>query len=96
MSRKKRNHTAAFKSKVALAAIRERQTQGQITSEYEVHSTQVRRWRDQALEAIQDCFSKKREREQEDQSSLIEQLYTEIGKAQTELNWLKKKSGLND
>ena len=53
MSRKKRNHTAAFKAKVALAAMRERQTQGQITSEYEIHSTQVRRWRDQALQAVQ-------------------------------------------
>lgn len=96
MSKNKRNHTAAFKAKVALATIKEKLTQNQITSEYEVHSTQIKRWRDQALEAITDCFSKKREREQVDQSELVENLYTEIGRIQTQLNWLKKKCSIDD
>ncbi len=62
MARKKGNHTASFKAKVALAALKEKQTHNQITSQYEVHATQIKRWRDQAIDAIKDCFTKKRER----------------------------------
>lgn len=91
MAKNKKNHSTTVKSKVALAAIQETLSINQITSEYGVHATQIKNWREQALEAIKDCFSKKREREKAAQNELIEKLYTEIGQLQTQLNWLKKK-----
>jgi len=96
MSRKKRNHGTAFKAKVALAALQEKLTMAQLTSKYEVHSTQIRNWKALALEGIQDCFSKKQERDKADQESLVSGLYEQIGRLQTELNWLKKKGGIDD
>ena len=96
MSNSKRKHTASFKAKVATAAIKEELTQAQLTSEYEVHLTQIRRWKQQAQEAIKSCFTKKKERDKQDNEVLLNSLYEQIGRLQTELNWLKKKSGIDD
>ncbi|MBU2545523.1 MAG: transposase, partial [Gammaproteobacteria bacterium] len=49
MSMKKRVFTAEFKSRVALEAIKGDLTINEITSKYGVHSTQVARWKQQAL-----------------------------------------------
>lgn len=96
ISKKRRSHSAVFKTKVALAAIKEELTQAQITSHFKVHMTQLRNWKQQALESIRSGFSKKYERDKEDQEALIIALYEQVGRLQTELNWLKKKSGLDD
>ena len=96
MPKSKRRHGAAFKAKVAVAAIKEELTQAQLTSQFEVHTTQVRSWKRQALDAIEGCFTKKLERDKQDSEELITHLYEQIGRLQTELNWLKKKSGIDD
>ena len=96
MSKKKRQHGTAFKAKVALAALKEELTMAQLTSKYEIHSTQVRNWKALALEAIKSCFSKKQERDKAEEESLVSELYEQIGRLQTELNWLKKKGGIGD
>ena len=82
MTNRKRLHSAAFKKQVAIAAIKEDLTQAQITSHYEVHITQVRRWKEQALVAIEGGFSKKLERDQKDQSDIVADLYEQIGRLQ--------------
>ncbi len=61
MSKKRRDHGSAFKTKVAIAAIKEELTQAQLTSHFSIHTTQLRNWKSQALESIQDGFSKKRD-----------------------------------
>ena len=96
MPRKKRNHTANLKSEVALAALKAELTQAQITSKYSVHATQIGKWKAAALEAIKDCFSKKRERTEAETDVLVSSLYEQIGRLQTELNWLKKKCRIDD
>ena len=94
MKGKKRHHTPSFKAKVALEAIRENKTQAQITSQYEVHTTQVRRWKQDALSAVESAFSQRQERQAKDDAHLQTSLYEQIGKLQMELQFLKKKSGL--
>jgi len=94
MKGKKRQHSATFKAKVALEAIRENKTQAEITSHYEVHTTQVRRWKADALAAIESAFTQRREREEKAVDELTTSLYEQIGKLQMELQFLKKKSGL--
>ena len=54
--RPRRNHTAAFKSKVALAAIRGEQTLGELAQQHDVHSNQIKQWRDQLLEGAAGVF----------------------------------------
>ena len=50
--RPRRNHSAAFKAKVALAAVRGDKTVAEIAQQYEVHTTQVADWRRQLLARI--------------------------------------------
>jgi transposase-like protein len=54
--RPRRNHSAAFKAKVALAAVKGDKTVAEIAQQYEVHPTQVVDWRRQLLERAADVF----------------------------------------
>lgn len=56
--RPRRNHTSAFKSKVALAAIRGEQTLSELGQQYDVHPNQIKQWRDHLLEGASDVFEK--------------------------------------
>lgn len=88
----RKNYPKEFKARVALEAIREQKTIAEISSEYEVHSSVVTRWKKDALDNMASAFSKKNEREPSDKE-LIESLYKQIGQSQVEINWLKKKLG---
>jgi len=95
MKGKRRNHSAQFKVKVALAAIKGDQTVAELASKYEVHTTQITQWKKQVLDSLPEVFSQKRVRQQQDQEDLTAQLYQQIGQLKVELDWLKKKSGLD-
>jgi len=41
MKRTRRNHTAAFKAKVALAAIKGEKTLAELVTQYDVHTNQI-------------------------------------------------------
>lgn len=89
---KKRNYfTASKKSQIAIVAVEGKLTQAQITSEYGVHATQVKSWKQTALKAIDDIFSGANEKENKAQEQLVDDLYQEIGRLQAQLSWLKKK-----
>ena len=54
--RPRRNHTAAFKSKVALAAVRGEQTLVELSQQFDVHANQIKQWRDQLIQGASDVF----------------------------------------
>ena len=54
--RPRRNHSAAFKAKVALTAVRGEQTIGEIAQKHDVHPNQVSEWRKQLLERAGEVF----------------------------------------
>lgn len=56
MRKPKRNHSAAFKARVALEAIRGEKTVAQIAGHHEVHPNQVTTWKSQALEGLVGIF----------------------------------------
>ncbi len=59
MARRPRcNHTPAFKSKVALAAVRGEQTLSELAQHFDVHPNQIKQWRDQLLEGAVDVFGR--------------------------------------
>jgi transposase-like protein len=96
MKNKRRNHGAAFKAKVALAATKGDKTVSELAGEYGVHPTQIAKWKNQLLESLPEIFSRRRQDEHQDQEELTSQLYQQIGRLKVELDWLKKKSGLDD
>ena len=95
MKSKRRNHTAQFKAKVAFAALKGDQTLAELASKYEVHATQITKWKKQLLESATELFSRPRQRDQQHSDELTDQLYQQIGQLKVELDWLKKKSGLD-
>ncbi|SDA99867.1 transposase, partial [Mesorhizobium qingshengii] len=57
MSRRpRRNHSPAFKAKVALAAIKGEKTLAELAQQYDVHANQITDWRKQLLEGASNVF----------------------------------------
>jgi len=54
--RTRRNHTAAFKAKVALAAIKGEKTLSELAQQFDVHANQITTWRAQLLEGAAGVF----------------------------------------
>ena len=82
-------YSAEFKAKVALEALREDKT-AKIASKYQVHPTQVRKWKRMVLDSLPLLF--KENNQQKEKDRLIEELYREIGKLKVELDWILKKT----
>jgi putative transposase len=54
--RPRRNHTAAFKAKVALAAIKGEKTLSELAEQFDVHANQITQWKGQLLEGATGVF----------------------------------------
>ena len=54
--RPRRNHTSAFKAKVALAAIKGDRTLAQLAEQFDVHPNQITSWKAQLEEGAADVF----------------------------------------
>ena len=92
MGKKRRVFGAAFKAKVALAAIRGDKTTAQLASKFAVHTSQVTAWKKQLLGQAAELFEDGRQKRGKDQTSSEEELYEQIGRLKMEVEWLKKKS----
>jgi transposase-like protein len=94
MARTRKVHTAAFKAKVALAAVKELETVSQLASMHGVHPTQIHQWKRQLLAGAEGVFSNgpgpNRSRVEEER--VAAELYEQIGRLKMELEWFKKKA----
>ena len=54
--RTRRNHTPAFKAKVALAAVKGEQTLAELAQQFDIHVNQITQWRSQLLEGAAGVF----------------------------------------
>lgn len=95
MIKMRTKHSPELKAKVALAAIRGELTTNEIASQFEVHGNQVSKWKKQTLDELVEIFSDKRERHDRGREELVDELYKQIGQLKVELDWLKKKIGIN-
>ena len=56
MKRTRRNHGAAFKAQVALAAVKGDKTLAELAEHFGVHPTQITEWKRHLLERVADVF----------------------------------------
>ena len=89
----RKQYTAAFKAKVVQELLKEEKTLAQIASEYEVHPTQLKNWREIALDGLSSLFERQDSTValQAAHEQQLTDLYAEIGKLTTQVSWLKKK-----
>ena len=77
--------------------LKEERTVTQISSEYGIHTSQLYKWKNQALEGVPNLFEEDLKTEKAlkaKHEKQLKDLYAEIGRLTTQLNWLKKKSGI--
>lgn len=65
MRRPRRNHTAAFKAKVAMAALKGDKTLVELAQQYDVHANQITQWKTQLQERAKSMFETATERAQQ-------------------------------
>ena len=95
--RPRRNHTPAFKAKVALAAVRGEKTLAELAQQFDIHPNQISAWKTAALNGLPTLFEResKVQAEHAAHQQQLEELYAQIGRLTTQVGWLKKKSGLD-
>jgi putative transposase len=93
MAQRKR-HTAEFKAKMALEALREQMTINEQAGKNGVHPVQISQWKKHALDNFASLFLTSKSRSAKEDEALKDELFREIGQLKVELDWLKKKSGL--
>ena len=88
-----KSYTATFKAQVVLELLKETKTIGQLTSEYGLHASALRDWKQAALKSLPDVFERRDSLTdvKATYERQLEDLYAEIGRLTTQVNFLKKK-----
>ena len=95
MGKTRTPHSATFKAKVALEALKEDKTLAELSQTYKLQSTQISAWKALLKEGAASVFDKQSLlKERQEQSEREQELYARIGQLQMELEWVKKKLGL--
>ncbi len=92
MKRPRRNHTAVFKAKVALAALRGDKTLAELAQQYDLHPNQIVQWKTQLQERATDLFMTAADRKATSGPS-VKELHAKIGQLVVERDFLRRASG---
>lgn len=91
MKKQRRKHTAEFKARVALEAIRGVKTISEIAAEFEIHPVMVGNWKKEMLENLPSLFEQKNAKKEKDQEQETEHLHRKVGQLTMEVEFLEKK-----
>ena len=92
MAGKRKVHTAAFKARVALAALKGDRTVNELVGQFEVHPTLIHAWKKQLLAGAEEVFASPAKAASADADARQAELFEQIGRLKVELDWVKKKS----
>ena len=81
----RRKHSAAFKAKVALAAIAGDKTLAELAQQFEIHPNQITTWKRQLSESAVDIFDKSPAKSEVD----LKALHAKIGQLTLENDFLE-------
>ena len=87
----RRNHSPAFKAKVALAALKGEATLAELAERFDVHPNQITQWKSQLLSGAEEVFSSGSPPRQEGPS--LKELHAKIGQQALEIDFLASALG---
>lgn len=85
--RPRRNHSPAFKAKVALAALKGDRTMSELATQFDVHPNQIKQWKDQLQEGISGVFDEGARARKEPEID-VRSLHAKIGQLTLENDFL--------
>jgi len=91
--RARRNHTPAFKAKVALAALKNDRTIAQLAEQFDVHPNQISSWKEQLLAGAPDVFERGGGVKSSDPEVHLKALHAKIGELVLENDFLERALG---
>ena len=86
--RPRRNHSPAFKAKVALAAIKGEKTLAELAQHFDVHANQINGWKQQLLEAATGVFGAPSAASPAEPNVDVKTLHAKIGELALENDFL--------
>jgi transposase len=89
MSKKRRNHSPEFKSKVAVAAIKGEQTLSELSQQYGINCNLIAKWKKQLIDQSSEVFASGKGLAP-DRESEIQSLQAKIGQLTMENDFLGK------
>jgi len=89
MKKTRTRHTAEFKTKVAIEAIKEQKTLADLSVIHGVTQQQISNWKNEFLRRSIEIFNKREPDKELEKAN--EKLFAKIGRLEMENDWLKKK-----
>ena len=92
-----KQYPAGLKAKVVLEALKNESTLAEIGSKHQVHPSNIKGWRRQFLDNVEVVFDRDQivrgyKIKLKESSEQVDDLYRQIGKLTSQLDWAKKKS----
>jgi transposase-like protein len=89
--KKRRNHDAGFKARVALEALKGERTVSELAAEYGVHPTMIHQWKKSLLDGAADIFERGGRRGPEIDEETVRSLHAKIGELAVANDFLSRK-----
>jgi transposase-like protein len=95
MTNIRKKHSAEFKAKVALAAVREEGTVSELSSKYGVHASQIHTWKRAVLDGVVGLFEgdKKAALAETADKAKLAALHEKVGQLVMERDFFRERSG---
>ena len=90
--RKRRDHSSAFKAKVALAGVKGERTLAELAEQFDVHPNQIQDWKKRLVEGAEDVFGGNALEAQHNEKE-VEKLHAKIGQLAMENDFLSNVLG---
>ncbi len=93
MKENRRKHSPSFKARVALEALKGEETVAQLSSRFDVHPSQVHKWKKTLTDGAAGIFGDGHNQKKPDDQQLVAQLYQQIGQLKVERDFLESRFG---